>query len=299
MPSPDPLHSVAALLVLATLACARAVPPASASGAAAALPPASGAGATIFADEFSGPALDRAKWTVYTGEVYNDELQRYVDSAENIYIARGAEAGGAADGALVIRARYEPGEGFQGKRADFTSGRLYGRVSFQYGTVAARMKLPAGAGLWPAFWLLGGGDWPATGEIDVMENVGDSSWVSAALHGPGYSGDTPLVRRTTLPPERDATQWHEYAVTWSADSIVFRVDGGDVYRVARADVARFGPPGALDSAKFVVLNLAIGGGYPAAVNGVRAPRLGLPDATVERIRNDEAKLLVDWVRATR
>ena len=260
-------------------------------------PAAASRGAAVFGDEFSGAALDRAKWTVYTGEVYNEELQRYVDRAENLYVAHGADAEGASDGALVIRARYEPGVGFKAKRSEFTSGRLHGKSSFRYGTATARMKLPAGSGLWPAFWLLGGGDWPASGEIDVMENVGDPAWVSVALHGPGYSGDTPLVRRDTLAP--GATAWHEYAVTWAADSIVFRVDGAPVYRVTRADVARYGPPGALDSAKFVILNLALGGGYPAAVNNVRSPRLGLPDSTVERIRRGEAKVLVDWVRVTR
>jgi kynurenine formamidase len=118
---------------------------------AAAAPPAATPDSTIFADEFSGTALDRAKWTVYTGQVYNSELQRYVDRAENLYIARGADAEGASDGALVIRARHEPGAGPDARQSDFTSGRLHGRVSFQYGTVAARMKLPAGAGLWPAF----------------------------------------------------------------------------------------------------------------------------------------------------
>src|SRR5688500_11006730 len=256
-------------------------------------------GVPLFADEFSGPALDRTKWTVYTGPVYNSELQEYVDDSATVSLARGAAAEGAVDGALVIRARRRGPQAGGPLRPEFVSGRLHGRVLFRFGTVAARMKLPAGAGLWPAFWLLGGGEWPASGEIDVMENVGDSTWVSVALHGPGYSGDTPLVRRTTLPAARDATQWHEYAVTWTADSIVFRVDGETAYRVTRDQVAAHGPPAALDSAKYVVLNLALGGTYPAAVNGVRAPRLGLPDATVERIRDDEAKLLVDWVRARR
>jgi beta-glucanase (GH16 family) len=134
------------------------------------------------------------------------------------------------------------------------------------------MKRPAGAGLWPAFWLLGVGAWPAHGEIDVMENVGDPSWVSVALHGPGYSGDTPLTRRDTLAPPDDATGWHVYAVTWAPDAITFAVDGRAIYRVTRADVARHGSPAALDRAKHVVLNLAIGGGYPAAVNGGCARR---------------------------
>ena len=79
----------------------------------------------------------------------------------------------------------------------------------------------------------------------------------------------------------------------------FRVDGETIYRATRFEVAAHGPPEALDSAKYVVLNLALGGVYPAAVNGVKAPRLGLPDATLPRIERGEARVLVDWVRATR
>ena len=292
MSCPPPARALATACAAILCGCARASEKGEHAGGARASAP-----VAVFADEFSGTALDRAKWTVYTGSVYNDEVQRYTDDPTGIYIAHGAEAAGAVDGALVIRAQHRPGAASQG--SPFTSGRLHGRVPFRYGTATARMKLPSGAGLWPAFWLLGGGAWPATGEIDVMENVGDPTWVSVALHGPGYSGDTPLVHRATLPPALDVTAWHEYAVTWRADSIVFRVDGAPIYGVARADVARHGPPAALDSAKYVVLNLALGGAYPAKVNGVRTPYLGLPDLTVRRIRDGEARLLVDWVRVVR
>ena len=298
-PSPRSLARAGALALLGVLAGCRPDTRPDDADTSVSSPSADAARETIFADEFSGRALDRTRWTVYTGPVYNDELEAYVDDSSTIAIVHGAEAAGATDGALRMQARRRPGGASAAGGAEFISGRLHGRVPFRYGTAGARMKLPAGAGLWPAFWLLGGGDWPATGEIDVMENVGDPSWVSAALHGPGYSGDTPLVHRDTLPASLDATAWHEYAVTWTADSVVFRVDGRPVYRVTRAEVARHGPPGALDSTKFVILNLAVGGGYPAAVNGVRAPRLGLPPSTVARIEAGEARVLVDWVRVTR
>jgi len=252
----------------------------------------------LFGDEFSGPAVDRTKWTVYTGAVYNSELQEYVDDSINVHIARGTEAAGASDGALAITARRRAGAPGRPGRAEFTSARLHGRELYRFGTVAARIKLPAGAGLWPAFWLLGAGDWPAHGEIDVMENVGDPTWVSAALHGPGYSGNTPLTQRWTLPGP-DVTAWHEYAVTWTADSVVFRVDDATIYRVTRAQIAAHGSPAALDSAKYVVLNLALGGEYPSAVNGARTPRLGLPGSTLPIIEGGEARMLVDWVRWTK
>jgi len=286
----------ATLLTLAALMCGCSRNSAIASDASETT---AGRAETVFVDEFNGTVLDRAKWIVYTGPVYNSELQAYVDDTTNVFIARGAEAAGASDGVLVLRARHHPGGVAGAPSRAFTSGRLHGRVQFQFGTAAARMKLPPGSGLWPAFWLLGAGEWPANGEIDVMENVGDSSWVSVALHGPGYSGNTPLTRRITLPASLDVTAWHEYAVTWTADSIVFRVDGNVSYRVARADVAKYGPASALDRPKYVVLNLAIGGEYPAAVNGVREPYLGLPESTLPRIQRGEAKVLVDWVRVTR
>ena len=292
-----------AAAVVATIASiATACAPASAARAAA-----EPTGVTIFADEFSGAAIDRERWEVYTGPVYNTELQAYVDDAATMRIVRGAESMGAEDGAaLLIEARRRPdsvarptGAGSAGPRAEFVSGRLHARGSFTHGTVAARMRLPAGAGLWPAFWLLGTGSWPDHGEIDIMENVGDPRWVSVALHGPGYSGDTPLVARDTLPPGSDATAWHVYQADWLRDSIVFRVDGRAIYTVTRAGIERYGKAAALDSAKYVVLNLAIGGGYPSAVNGIREPRLGLPDSSVARIRRGEARVLVDWVRWTR
>ena len=81
------------------------------------------------------------------------------------------------------------------------------------------------------------------------------------------------------------------------DSIIFRVDSVGIYRVSRSDVERFGA-WAFGNEKHVILNLALGGTYPAAVNGVRSPYVGLADATVQRIRNGEARLLVDWVRVT-
>jgi beta-glucanase (GH16 family) len=254
---------------------------------------------TLFIDEFDGTAIDRAKWDVYTGQVFNAEVQAYVDDTATMRIVRGADAPGATGGALLIHALHRPGTVQGGTRADFASGRLHGRQSFRYGTVSARMKLPTGAGLWPAFWLLGVGNWPDHGEIDIMENVGDSTWVNAALHGPGYSGNTPLVRRDTFPAGTDATGWHVYEVRWTPAFLSFRVDDAEFYRVERGDVTQYGVPAAIDSVKYVILNLALGGGYPNGVNGVRTPYLGLPESSVDRIRRGEARVLVDWVRWTR
>ncbi len=256
----------------------------------------------VFFDDFSGPELDRTKWNVIvTGRTVNNEQQAYVDSPETIRIVPGEAAEGAANGALAITARWRPGfETPEGNHFDFTSGRLDTRdkVQFTYGTASARLKLTAGAGLWPAFWALGAGRWPATGEIDIMENVGDPSWTNVALHGPGYSGDTPLVRRSAFLPSDDVTKWHEYAVHWTPDTLTFSVDGQVFYTVTKAMVEKYGA-WAYDNPKFLILNLALGGQYPQAVNHATSPYPGLPQPTVDLIKADRVSYLVDWVRITR
>jgi beta-glucanase (GH16 family) len=258
--------------------------------------------APLFVDDFNGPDVNRAHWNVVvTGRVVNNEQQAYVDSTETLQIVQGAEAEGATNGALAIRPRYRPGfKTAEGRSFDFISGRLEsrGKVDFTYGTAAARIKMTAGAGLWPAFWLLGAGRWPETGEIDIMENVGDPSWTNVALHGPGYSGNTPLVARQSFPGPADSTGWHVYSVDWTADAFVFRVDDDVFYRVSRAEVETHGR-WAYDTPKFLILNFALGGQYPQGVNKVTAPYPGLPQATVDLLRADEVRFLVDWVRVTR
>jgi beta-glucanase (GH16 family) len=257
---------------------------------------------TVFADEFSAPALDRAKWNVIvTGRTVNNEQQAYVDSPETIDIVTGADAAGADGGALRIRARYRPGfKTPEGRSFDFTSGRIdgSGKSEFTYGTAAARIKLTAGAGLWPAFWALGAGRWPDTGEFDIMENVGDPTWTNVAMHGPGYSGNTPLVKRQSFSAAPDITGWHIYSVDWSADALDFKVDGTSFYKVTKDMVEKYGR-WAYDNPKFIIVNLALGGQYPAAVNKIQTPYIGLAESTVDIIKADKAVMLVDWVRVTR
>jgi len=240
----------------------------------------------VFADEFSGTTLDRTKWNVIiTGRTVNNEQQAYVDSTEVLSVR---------DGRLEIRPVFKPGfKTPEGRAFDFVSGRIDTRdkVSFTYGTAAARMRLAKGDGLWPAFWALGGGRWPDTGEIDIMENVGDAAWMSVALHGPGYSGDTPLVKRAPV----DTTKWHVYSVDWTRDLLVFKVDDRVIYRVTREMVERHGR-WAFDDPKHLILNLALGGGYPAGVNKVTKPYPGLSETTVASIKRGEPQILVDWVR---
>lgn len=256
---------------------------------------------TVFFDDFSAPALDRTKWNVeVTGQHVNDEQQAYVDSPETISIAHGADLAGAENGALVIQAKYRPGFiTADGKKFDFISGRIntQKKVEFSRGTASARIKLTAGSGLWPAFWALGNGDWPDTGEIDIMENVGEPDWTSVALHGPGYSGETPLVNKVYFPRGKDATEWHVYAVDWTEKGFVFKVDDVIMYRATRPMIEHFGR-WAYDNPKFLILNLALGGAYPVKTNGVKRPYHGIPESTARLIKDGKAKVLVDWVRIT-
>ena len=110
------------------------------------------------------------------------------------------------------------------------------------GVSAAASTVVAATGVWPAFWLLGNGKWPDTGEIDIMEYVGEPDWIGVALHGPGYSGETPLVNKYFFEPGTDVTDWHEYEVDWDSQRLLFKVDGRLIYRVTRPMVERYGKP---------------------------------------------------------
>jgi beta-glucanase (GH16 family) len=188
----------------------------------------------------------------------------------------------------------------EGNKYDFLSGRINTRkkMEFTYGTASARMKIASGAGLWPAFWALGEGRWPDCGEIDMMETVGDSSWISNAMHGPNYFGNTPLAYRYFLPNKETVDQWHIYSVDWTPDKLIFKTDGVVTYTVTKAMVEKYGR-WAFSNPKFIILNFALGGGYPNGVNKISAPYNGISQATVDKIKAGKAIVLVDWVLVTK
>jgi len=274
-----------------------------------ALPAAPPEGDVVLFDDFDGTRLDRSVWNVeVTGVNFgtvNNEQQAYVDSPRTLRIARRASLEGASGGALEIHPRYRPGfQAPDGRTYDFISGRLttQEKVELTYGTAEARIKLPDGSGLWPAFWSLGSdigtAGWPGSGETDIMEYVGYPEWTSNAVHGPGYSGETPLVTRQYFPEGTDATDWHVYSVTWSPTEMVFRLDGEITYRATRP-MAEFFGPWAFDTDKFLLLNFALGGAYPVKNNNeVDAQYYGIPEDTVADLQREEPKMLVDWVRVT-
>ncbi len=246
----------------------------------------------IFFDDFNGKQLDRLKWNVeITGMHVNNELQAYVDSAKTIYVENNC---------LVLQPDYSPGFVTKdGQKFDFISGRINtkSKFDFKYGTAEAKIKVTDGAGLWPAWWILGSGMWPETGEIDIMEYIGEKDWVSAAVHGQGYSGETPFVNRLYFTANNDATKWHIYAVDWTPDSLIFKYDGMPMFRVTKKMTDNYGK-WCFDNYKYLILNFAVGGVYPAKINAVKTPYYGLPTTTLNAIKDHKAKMYVDWVKVT-
>lgn len=232
-------------------------------------------------DQPDGSRPDRTKWTYDLGGNGwgNQELESYTDRAENAHIEKGN---------LVITARPEHFAGSDGIAREYTSARLktLGLFSQKYGRFEARIKIPAGQGMWPAFWMMGDDiehvDWPRCGEIDTMENVGkEPGIVHGSLHG-SERGSLPkdLMQSFALPAEqRFSDDFHLYAVEWQPDAIRFYVDTS-LY-------ASFDPRGSdggpwvFDHPFFILLNLAVGGDWP-----------GPPDASTQFPQS----MLVDYVR---
>lgn len=254
---------------------------------------------TLFFDDFIAAHLNRDVWNVeVTGKIYNNELQAYIDSPETVYVSNSETD---CNGALVLQAYCRPGFcNPQGTQFDFVSGRVHTRnkVTFRYGRVAARLKIPAVSGAWPAFWALGTqGAWPACGEIDIMEAVGEPDWISAAAHGLNYSGEAGLVNKKYFQPPDGIAEWHIYTAECTPEKLLFFVDDELIYRITRPMVTFFGP-WVFDGEKFLILNLALGGTYPFKTNGIHQPYYGLPYAAVQDIQNNLVRFVVDWVKIT-
>lgn len=239
----------------------------------------------VWQDEFNQPAgtgPDLRKWVHDLGDNGwgNKELQAYTDSRENSFVADDPEATGGR--ALVLRAVRTPVGGY-------TSARLktHGKFAVTHGRIEARLKLPQGQGIWPAFWMLGDNinevPWPACGEIDIMELVGHQpGTLYGSLHGPGYSGMHGLSKSTLLPDGATfAGTYHIFAVDWRPGRIDWLLDGAVYHSVTPADL----PAGATwvfdDKPFFLLLNLAVGGKWP-----------GYPDATTRLPQ----EFRVDYVR---
>jgi beta-glucanase (GH16 family) len=214
----------------------------------------------VWADEFETAGTPTAtNWTydIGTGDNGwgNGEAQYYTNRTDNVSVA---------DGILKITTKAESYEG-----SKYTSARLktQGLYDFTYGRVDVKAKLPAGGGTWPAIWMLGSNfqtaGWPACGEIDIMEGIGNNpGFVQAALHTPSSSGNTQNKGNTTVADA--SSEFHIYSVNWSPNQISFLVD--DVifytYKPDTKDAATW----PFDASQFIILNVAMGGSLGGTID---------------------------------
>jgi beta-glucanase (GH16 family) len=218
-----------------------------------------------WADEFDGEAgsvPDQSKWNYDVGGNGwgNNELETYTRRSDNAFLD--------GNGHLVIKLIKETFTGQDGIRREYTSARILTKDKFtqRYGRIEARIKVPFGQGIWPAFWMLGANiadvGWPACGEIDIMENIGrEPAVIHGSLHGPGYSGGSPLTGIYTLPPGQKFTDdFHIFAVEWEPAAIRFFVDGALYQTKTSADAS--GKRWVFDHPFFIILNVAVGGNFP-------------------------------------
>ena len=219
----------------------------------------------VWSDEFNGPAgsaVDSSKWVTESGGNGwgNQELEYYTTRIENAV---------QQDGNLVIKVRKEKYTGSDGVTHDYTSARLKTESKFsqKYGRFEARIKIPYGQGIWPAFWMMGDDiekkGWPECGEIDIMENIGkEPALVHGTIHGPGYSGAKGISASFELTGgQRFADDFHVFAVEWEPKAIRFYVDDHLYATRTPADLPK-GAKWVYKHPFFVLLNVAVGGGWP-------------------------------------
>jgi beta-glucanase (GH16 family) len=241
----------------------------------------------VWSDEFDGPngsVPDPKKWTYDIGVGGdgwgNKELEYYTSHKKNAYLKNGN---------LVITARKEKTKAPDGTTRNYTSARLktLGLFSQSYGRFEARMKIPKGQGMWPAFWMMGDDvdkvGWPTCGEIDVMENIGkEPGTVHGSLHGTNATGGTSdATKILSLPNGQSlADDFHIYAVEWEPSTVRFYLDS-TLYATFDQSQWPAGGRWVFDHPFFILVNVAVGGDWP-----------GPPDNTTKFPQ----QMLVDYVR---
>ena len=231
----------------------------------------------VGSDEFSlpdGSSPDSSKWGYNTGGggYGNNELESYTSRTNNARIVGGN---------LIIEADKETYTGADNIKRNYTSARMLtqNKWSWTYGRFEARIKIPRGQGIWPAFWMLGnnigsGVAWPTCGEIDIMENIGKTSEQGiehATLHGPqnggDYNGGAGITRSTTLPGGAVlGDDFHIYAAEWTTNQIKFFLDTNLFATITPANVPS-GGTWVFTAPEFIILNVAVGGNWPGAPDG--------------------------------
>jgi beta-glucanase (GH16 family) len=205
----------------------------------------------VWQDEFdTDGALDESKWAfdIGGGGWGNNELQTYTNDPRNVIVA---------EGSLKITAINSGGS--------FSSARIKTQGLFEqaYGRFEARIKMPWGPGIWPAFWMLGSdietNPWPQCGEIDIMEYRGQQpNIIHGTVHGPGYSGGAAITKSFGYENDRFDVDYHVFAVEWGEDFIHFFVDD-ELYQVIEPDDLT--GEWVFDTSFFMILNVAVGGDY--------------------------------------
>ncbi len=186
----------------------------------------------------------------------NNELQYYTDRKENVTIQSGH---------LIITAREESFKG-----SNYTSARLLtkGKFEQQYGRFEARIRLPWGQGIWPAFWMLGAdidtNPWPAAGEIDIMEFRGqEPTLILGSVHGPGYSGGEAISKSYSLTNGRFDTGFHVFGIEWGPNFVNYYVDNVLYNQITPADVTG---EWVFEKPFYILINLAVGGSFVGSPN---------------------------------
>jgi beta-glucanase (GH16 family) len=266
------------LAALAAAACAHRPP-------AAAVPATPERWKTVFLDDFDGPdgsPPDPRRWVFDTGGwgFGNQEREYYRNGTDDAF-----QQGGVLH--LVAREGAPAGLRCWYGACTHTSARIKtkGRFAFTYGKVSARIEIPKGQGIWPAFWMLGadidGVSWPSCGEVDVMEVIGKEPRIAhGTIHGPGYSGARGPSSTWSPAKGEVGDAFHVFAVDWEPARLRFYVDG-ELYATRTPRDLPSGERWVFDHDFFLLLNVAVGGTWP-----------GDPDRTTRF----PAEMLVDWVR---
>jgi beta-glucanase (GH16 family) len=221
-----------------------------------------------WSDEFAAAnqsSVDATKWSFDLGGSGwgNNELQTYTSRTANAFIRNGF---------LNIKVLREKFTGPDKMTREYTSARLLTENKFtqRYGRFEARIKVPYGQGIWPAFWMLGdnirSAGWPNCGEIDIMEHVGREPFkVFGTLHGPGYSGASGISATHTL-STKVSNDFHTFAIEWEPKTIRFYIDRVLYKTRTDADLPA-GTAWVFDHPFFLILNVAVGGSFPGNPDG--------------------------------
>ncbi|WP_169853166.1 family 16 glycosylhydrolase [Anaerohalosphaera lusitana] len=219
----------------------------------------------VWADEFDGNTLDEANWTRMTisgADSGNWELQHYTDEAANACVA---------DGELVIKAMEQSyWSASENRMYDYTSARLTstGKRDFLYGIFEARIKIPTGQGIWPAFWMLPSdweyGGWPASGEIDIMEAINDTDVIHGTIHYGGQGAHDSSGGSYSDGGVNFGDDYHIYTMVWEPTVMHWYVDG-QLYSTKSSWWSEGEPfPAPFDKRFHLLLNIAVGGNWPGS-----------------------------------